>query len=171
MVQQVDRGKVRIGSHHPRILPAPKGLKHDGRSARLRVPRRPRVPKVVPAQRRRFFGGAGGGPHRRGMGLHRQERKAGHRGSPGSGQAQFNSRFSEGLVAVNFQEGEGGAKWGFIDKSGAVVINPHFDSDYYSPPWFSEGLAAISFAGKVGYVDRTGKIVIEPRFAKGLWFS
>ena len=33
-----------------RVLPAPKGLKHDGRSARLRVRRRPRVPKVVPAQ-------------------------------------------------------------------------------------------------------------------------
>src|SRR6266404_2901651 len=50
MVQQVDRGKVRVGSHHPRVLPATKGLKHDGRSARLRVPRRPRAPKVVPAQ-------------------------------------------------------------------------------------------------------------------------
>lgn len=58
------------------------------------------------------------------------------------------------------------SKWGFVDKSGKVVIEPKY-------PWvddFSEGLAAVKIGGthfiggKYGYVDRTGRETIPPRF-------
>lgn len=57
------------------------------------------------------------------------------------------------------------AKWGFIDKTGKVVIEPRFAQLEN----FSEGLAAarIERAGKWGYIDRTGRVVIEPQFDLG----
>lgn len=93
-------------------------------------------------------------------------------------QAQFNSRFSDGLAAVNFEEATDPARtvgsatrWGFIDKTGVVAINPQFAGDYYSPPSFSEGLAAIRAELKWGYIDKTGRFAIEPRFDQARWFS
>ena len=44
-------------------------------------------------------------------------------------------------------------KYGFIDKSGKVVIEPQFD---YAEP-FSEGLACLEKDGKLGYLDKNGK--------------
>ena len=52
-------------------------------------------------------------------------------------------------------------KWGFIDKTSKMVIEPRFKSVGI----FSEGLAA--FVGDEdlwGYMDKTGKVVIKPRF-------
>ena len=51
-------------------------------------------------------------------------------------------------------------KYGFIDKSGKMVIEPQFDgaSD------FSEGLAQVEKDGKWGFIDKSGKVVIEPQF-------
>ena len=82
--------------------------------------------------------------------------------------------FSEGLAAVKVND-----KWGFIDRSGKMVIAPQFN------PWqeqfnayFSDGLVAINLTtaklqGKEandargtrwGFADKTGKIVITPKF-------
>ena len=83
----------------------------------------------------------------------------------------FNSRFSDGLCAVNFQPGGQDAKWGFIDRTGKVVINPQFDADRFHPPFFSEGLAAVFINGKWGYINTAGRIVIEPQFTEALWFA
>jgi hypothetical protein len=83
-------------------------------------------------------------------------------------QAQFNSSFTEGLVAINFAAG---GRWGFADKKGNIVINPQFEGDYYTPPFFSEGLACIEKNLKWGFIDRTGKWVIEPKFPSRTWFS
>lgn len=83
-------------------------------------------------------------------------------------QVQYNARFSDGLAAVNFGAG---TNWGFIDKTGAVVINPQFEGSYYSPPFFSEGLAAIRVDYKYGYIDKTGRIVLSPKFDEARWFS
>jgi len=80
-------------------------------------------------------------------------------------------------------------KYGFIDKSGHVVIPPQF---HYAGD-FSEGLATISVPGSPatpgrvvdgkwqpgkprqprlwGYIDRSGKVVIKPRFARAWHFS
>ena len=62
-------------------------------------------------------------------------------------------------------------KYGFIDKSGKVVIEPQFDIEsewdklYRSRSGaFSEGLALVKKDGKWGFIDKNGKMVIEPQF-------
>jgi hypothetical protein len=67
--------------------------------------------------------------------------------------------FREGLAPV-----EVGEKWGYIDRSGAIVIPPR----YAAASSFSEGLAAVGDREKFGYIDKSGRIVVEPRF---LWAS
>src|SRR5208337_2787623 len=60
-----------------------------------------------------------------------------------------------------------GEKWGYIDKTGRLIIPFKFD-------WaddFSEGLAAVKIIEKAGYIDKTGKFVIPPRFFFGGPFS
>ena len=52
------------------------------------------------------------------------------------------------------------SKYGFIDKSGKVVIEPQFDD----AGGFSEGLARVEKDGKWGFIDKSGKVVIEPQF-------
>jgi hypothetical protein len=74
--------------------------------------------------------------------------------------------FSEGLAAV-----EVNGKWGFIDTSGRMVIQPQFLIQVTSPG-FSEGLAAVYKQDwEVGYIDKTGKWVIQPRYASGGTFG
>ena len=51
-------------------------------------------------------------------------------------------------------------KWGYIDRSGKIIIPPQFDYAWF----FSEGLAPVKIGRKWGYIDKSGKIVIEPRF-------
>jgi hypothetical protein len=60
-----------------------------------------------------------------------------------------------------------GKKWGYIDKTGRVVIPFKFDS----ADEFSEGLAAVGIKEKTGYIDNTGNLVIPPRFLSGYPFS
>lgn len=83
-------------------------------------------------------------------------------------------RFSEKLAAVSL-----GGKAGFIDWSGAFVIEPRYDA---AMP-FTDGMARVRMNGKWGYIDRTGKTRIAPQFelagnfseglapvmSKGLW--
>lgn len=65
--------------------------------------------------------------------------------------------FREGLAPVK-RKGE--ARYGFIDRTGAMVIPPRFD-DVLA---FREGLAAVTVDGKVGYIDRSGRWVVEPKW-------
>jgi hypothetical protein len=60
-----------------------------------------------------------------------------------------------------------GKKWGYIDKTGRVVIPFKFDS----ADQFSEGLALVGIKEKTGYIDKTGNVVIPPRFLSGYPFS
>jgi WG containing repeat len=66
-------------------------------------------------------------------------------------------------------------KYGFIDKTGKVVIEPQFDgieeqftglagAFNLGEPVFREGLAPVTIRGKWGYIDRTGNFVIKPQF-------
>jgi hypothetical protein len=48
-----------------------------------------------------------------------------------------------------------GGKWGYIDRSGTVVIEPGFDE----AAEFLDGLARVKVGGKPGYIDRTGNFV------------
>ncbi|HVS14541.1 MAG TPA: WG repeat-containing protein [Thermoanaerobaculia bacterium] len=58
---------------------------------------------------------------------------------------------------------------GYIDKTGAVVVEP-IDSTYSD---FAEGLANVEIAAtdREGFIDRTGALVIEPRFSSAGSFS
>jgi len=63
-------------------------------------------------------------------------------------------------VAVN-------GSYGFIDASGAVVIEPQFRDTY----GFSDGLAAVQVGYRWGFIDPSGKMVIPPRYAAVSGFS
>ena len=56
-------------------------------------------------------------------------------------------------------------KWGYIDTTGAYVVEPRFDD----ASAFTEGLAAVAeFDGKdrkCGYIDSTGEYAIGPKFS------
>ena len=58
-------------------------------------------------------------------------------------------------------------KWGYIDRSGRIVINPQFEE----AGDFSEGLARVKMGGKWGYIDRTGRFLINPQFEEAGDFS
>jgi len=60
-------------------------------------------------------------------------------------------------------------KWGYVDKTGSVVIKPQFDSGGQ----FSQGLAAVwdKASNKTGYIDTSGAMVILPRFRGANAFS
>ena len=59
-------------------------------------------------------------------------------------------------------------KWGYIDKSGNVVIQPQFKEAHF----FSDGLACVTPDGKkYGYIDKTGKFVVNPQYDAALPFS
>jgi hypothetical protein len=73
--------------------------------------------------------------------------------------------FSEGLAPVRVGRGpvpQPGDLWGYIDKSGDIVIGPRFES----AGEFRNGLAEIGVdfvhGGRWGYIDRTGKYVWYP---------
>ena len=61
---------------------------------------------------------------------------------------------------------EASGKYGYIDKTGKVVISPQFDNAH----WFQEGLAKVAIGGtrpgcsdgKWGYIDRNGNYIWSP---------
>ena len=59
------------------------------------------------------------------------------------------------------------AKWGYMDNTGKVVIEPKYDGAWD----FHEGLACVGEGLLRGYIDRTGTMVIKPWFAYGSKFS
>ncbi len=75
-------------------------------------------------------------------------------------------KYSEGLIWVR-KGFSTTAKYGFIDKTGRLVI-PLIFSDAKD---FSEGLAAVQQNGKWGFIDKTGKWVISGTYDKVRNFS
>jgi len=66
-------------------------------------------------------------------------------------------KFSEGLAAVKI-----GGKWGFIDTTGKMVIQPKYIYPYFSHPnSFRECLVSVAVDGELGFIDKTGKLVIN----------
>jgi hypothetical protein len=71
--------------------------------------------------------------------------------------------------ALGFREGlaaQIGGAWGFINKTGAIIIEPHFGE--VSP--FFNGIASIKSNHKYGYIDKSGKVIVEPKYAYGHFF-
>lgn len=60
-----------------------------------------------------------------------------------------------------------GDRWGYIDRSGKIVIEPQFER----AEEFSEGLAAIELDGKWGFIDTNGKLIVEPQYSSAQRFS
>jgi len=51
-----------------------------------------------------------------------------------------------------------GGRWGFIDRTGRVIIAPRFDR----AGRFSDGLAPVQEGAKLGYVDPAGRLALVP---------
>jgi hypothetical protein len=66
-------------------------------------------------------------------------------------------RFKEGLKAVR----DGRGKWGYIDRTGKIVINPQFDQ----PGDFHGGIASVELNGRTRYIDKTGTTAFTLPFA------
>ena len=60
-------------------------------------------------------------------------------------------------------------KWGFINKSGKMVIEPQFsDVDSFA----SNGLALVEVGGGAyGYINDNGKFAINPKFDQAMGFN
>jgi hypothetical protein len=65
--------------------------------------------------------------------------------------------FSEGLAAVTMDAQDGA--WGYIDTSGAWIIEPQFGH----AKAFAHGLAEVNLETRpgyrLGYIDRSGKVI------------
>lgn len=68
----------------------------------------------------------------------------------------------DGLLAF-----ESGGKWGFVDRTGKIVIEPQYDSARS----FSHGMAAISINGEWGFIDTDNNIAIDCQFAGADYFN
>src|ERR1044072_8994889 len=70
--------------------------------------------------------------------------------------------FSEGLAAI-----QAGGKYGYIDKTGRVLIKPQLDGAEN----FCEGMALVTMNYKKGYINKAGEIVAKPQFEYANPFS
>lgn len=68
----------------------------------------------------------------------------------------------DGIIA--FEEK---GKWGFVDTSGKVVIEPKYDK----AKSFSNNLAAVCMNEVWGFIDKNGRIVIECQFLDADYFT
>lgn len=66
--------------------------------------------------------------------------------------------FSEGLAYIELNN-----KWGFIDKTGKVVIKPrfikNFDGNIFEDMKFNNGLARVKEKNKYGYINKLGNYI------------
>jgi len=73
--------------------------------------------------------------------------------------------FSEGLAAVLIKN-----KWGFIDKSGKIAIQPQFESVSDFSNGFSVIIKEIKGKKLRGFINKKGEIVINPQFDQAYSF-
>lgn len=86
--------------------------------------------------------------------------------------------FSEGLAAVCYENADRQYAWGYIDKTGKVVVSNKYAAGYptysrydeeASP--FTDGLAMVSRDYKWGFIDKTGKEVVPIQYKEARPFS
>jgi hypothetical protein len=54
-------------------------------------------------------------------------------------------------------------RWGYIDSSGRIVIEPQFAG----AGKFADGLAPVEVAGKWGYINQEGVLIVKPAVFRG----
>jgi len=67
------------------------------------------------------------------------------------------------LAAKEFLPFQANGKWGFMDRTGKVMIPAHYQ--YVEP--FSEGLALVIKDDKLGFIDKAGKVMIPIEYQDG----
>ena len=78
----------------------------------------------------------------------------------------FAPSFSEGVAPLEHADADGYRIWGYINKSGSVVIEPVYNHALN----FREGFAAMAPAAQAGkptlwgFIDKSGNIAVEPQF-------
>jgi hypothetical protein len=65
--------------------------------------------------------------------------------------------FNNGLAAVAVKNTDGALKWGYINKTGEMVIPATFED----AGTFYEDRARVKINGKYGFIDKTGKLIGE----------
>lgn len=76
--------------------------------------------------------------------------------------------FKGGFAAYRIMGKDGKNMWGFVNRNGAVIINPQFEKVGY----FEDGLCPVSNGSdKWGYIDESGKIVINYQFSSAGIFT
>ena len=73
-----------------------------------------------------------------------------------------NLMFTEPITPVGLEK-----KYGFIDKTGKVVVDFQYDWVYQ----FKEGLATVSKDNQYGFIDTSGKVIIPLQFEEAWYFS
>jgi hypothetical protein len=73
----------------------------------------------------------------------------------------INGGFKEGVAVVKV-----GKKYGLINTSGELVIEPIYDG----LDGFHKGLCGFDVEGKTGFIDHEGNVVIEPKFSRVNYF-
>jgi hypothetical protein len=68
--------------------------------------------------------------------------------------------FHEGLGRLKIESTEGKVLYGFIDKTGTVVIKPQFRK----VEQFNSGLAFVQSENEIAYIDKTGNIIWQYKF-------
>src|SRR5256885_16780741 len=58
-------------------------------------------------------------------------------------------------------------KWGFIDRTGKVIVEPQYDRFLYA----EDGMRAVEIGGKWGFTDEAGTILIAPQYADARSFA
>jgi hypothetical protein len=74
----------------------------------------------------------------------------------------FVGDFIDGIARV-----KKGRKWGFIDHTEKVIVEPKYDAVGF----FCEGFARVKVFGKYGFVNKTGEEIIKPKYKEVGYFD
>ena len=87
-----------------------------------------------------------------------------HKGVPINNQKYQRAKsFRYGLASIKTD-----GKWGFIDRSGEIIINPVYDKT----GWFNDdGITAVKKDGKYGFINKLGETTIAHIYQKTSYFT
>ncbi|MDR2963570.1 MAG: WG repeat-containing protein [Bacteroidales bacterium] len=70
--------------------------------------------------------------------------------------------FKEGLAAISvFDKNDANLKWGFINRSGSLAIEPQF---VYASNFYNDRCAVHNEKNQWGFIDKSGKVVVDYQY-------